>query len=231
MADRTQLRAAAQNDIADDDPFAELTRIMGFDPRQPVRPQAQPKAAPASQPADEGDFDIDLEKELMGEFGADDNDGATEIREPAFEATDVADELAASLEQDFLLDDDAADEPAHAVAADDARSGVAEASAPAVEAAFDDDFDDALASSLEDVSPFEDDLAVNNKLGNDELAASLDEDLLVDDEADVAEQNTAAIDASAPAAEPAFDDEFDNAVASSHEDELVLDEQVPMEQV
>ncbi|RWI99771.1 MAG: SPOR domain-containing protein, partial [Mesorhizobium sp.] len=137
MADRTQLRAAAQNDIADDDPLAELTRIMGFDPRQPVKPQAHPKAAPASQPADEGDFDIDLEKELMGEFGADDNDGATEIREPAFEpaATDaVDDELAASLEQDFLLDDDAADETAHAVAADDARSGVAEASAPAVEA-------------------------------------------------------------------------------------------------
>ncbi|TJV80559.1 MAG: SPOR domain-containing protein, partial [Mesorhizobium sp.] len=138
MADRTQLRAAAQNDIADDDPFAELTRIMGFDPRQPVKPQAQPKAAPASQPADDGDFDIDLEKELMGEFGADDNDRATEIREPAFEATDaVDDDLAASLERDFLLDADATDKAAHAVAAHDARSGVAEASAPAVEAAFD----------------------------------------------------------------------------------------------
>ncbi|TIO43675.1 MAG: SPOR domain-containing protein, partial [Mesorhizobium sp.] len=184
MADRTQLRAAAQNDIADDDPFAELTRIMGFDPRQPVKPQAQPKAAPASRPADAGDFDIDLEKELMGEFGADDNDGATEIREPAFEATDaVDDELAASLERDFLLDADATDKAAHAVAAHDARSGVAEASAPAVEAAFDDDFDDALASSLEDVSPFEDDLPVNDKLGNDELAASLEQDFLLDDDA------------------------------------------------
>ncbi|TIX69804.1 MAG: hypothetical protein E5V21_27655, partial [Mesorhizobium sp.] len=42
--------------------------------------------------------------------------------------------------------------------------------------------------------------------------------------------NTAAIDASAPAAEPAFDDEFDNAVASSLEDELMLDEHGPMEQ-
>ncbi|WP_353816514.1 hypothetical protein, partial [Mesorhizobium sp.] len=98
------------------------------------------------------------------------------------------DELAASLEQDFLLDDDAADETAHAVAADHARSGVAEASAPAVEAAFYDDFDDALASSLEDVSPFEDDLAGNDKLGNDklgddELAASLEQDLLLDDDA------------------------------------------------
>ncbi|RWM79082.1 SPOR domain-containing protein [Mesorhizobium sp.] len=229
MADRTQLRAAAQNDIADDDPFAELTRIMGFDPRQPVKPQAQPKAAPASRPADAGDFDIDLEKELMGEFGADDNDGATEIREPAFEATDaVDDELAASLERDFLLDADATDKAAHAVAAHDARSGVAEASAPAVEAAFDDDFDDALASSLEDVSPFEDDLPVNDKLGNDELAASLEQDFLLDDDAtDEAEQNTATV--SAPAAEPAFDDEFDNAVASSLEDELMFDEHVAAE--
>ncbi|RWE48487.1 MAG: hypothetical protein EOS24_34145, partial [Mesorhizobium sp.] len=74
---------------------------------------------------------------------------------------------------------------AHAVAAD-IRS--AEASAPAVEAAFDDDFDDALASSLEDVSPFEDDLPMNDKLGNDKLgndklAASLEQDFLLDDDA------------------------------------------------
>ncbi|RWQ37378.1 MAG: hypothetical protein EOS82_32760, partial [Mesorhizobium sp.] len=79
MADRTQLKAAAQNDIANDDPFAELTRIMGFDPRQPVKPRAQSTAAAASQPADDGDFGIDLEKELMGEFGGDANDGAAEL--------------------------------------------------------------------------------------------------------------------------------------------------------
>ncbi|RWM65366.1 MAG: SPOR domain-containing protein, partial [Mesorhizobium sp.] len=244
MADRTQLRTAAQNDIADDDPFAELTRIMGFDPRQPVKPQAQPKAVPASQPADEGDFDIDLEKELMGEFGADDNDGATVIREPAFEAaaTDaVDDELAASLEQDFLLDDDAADETAHAVAADDARPGVAEASASAVEAAFDDDFDDALASSLEDVSPFEDDLAGNDKLGNDkfrndELAASLEQDFLLDDDAADETAHAVAADdarsgvaeASAPAVEAAFDDDFDDALASSLEDVSPFEDDLPV---
>ncbi|TIL84517.1 MAG: SPOR domain-containing protein, partial [Mesorhizobium sp.] len=113
MADRTQLKAAAENDIASDDPFAELTRIMGFDPRQPVKPQAQSTAAAASQPADDGDFGIDLEKELMGEFGGDANDGAAELREPAFDAaaTDpIDDELVASLEQDLLLDDDAVDE-------------------------------------------------------------------------------------------------------------------------
>ncbi|TIT19408.1 MAG: hypothetical protein E5W70_25420, partial [Mesorhizobium sp.] len=79
MADRTQLRAADHNDIANDDPFAELTRIMGFDPRQPVKPQtpAQPKTAAAEPSVDEGDFEIDLEKELMGEFGADANDNAS----------------------------------------------------------------------------------------------------------------------------------------------------------
>ncbi|WP_353829968.1 SPOR domain-containing protein, partial [Mesorhizobium sp.] len=133
------------------------------------------------------------------------------------------DELAASLEQDFRLDDDTADETAHAVAAADLGSGVAEVSAPAVEAAFDDDFDHAIASSLEDVSPFEDDLPVN-----DELSASLEQDFRLDDDA-TDEQNTAA-DISAPAADPAFDDEFDNAVASSLEDELTLDEHVPVEQ-
>ena len=54
MADRTQLRVADNNDIADDDPFAELTRIMGFDPRQPVKPQtpAEPRPLPPIMPAE-----------------------------------------------------------------------------------------------------------------------------------------------------------------------------------
>ncbi|RWK66145.1 MAG: SPOR domain-containing protein [Mesorhizobium sp.] len=173
----------------------------------------------------------------MGEFGADDNDRATEIREPAFEATDaVDDDLAASLERDFLLDADATDKAAHAVAAHDARSGVAEASAPAVEAAFDDDFDDALASSLEDVSPFEDDLPVNDKLGNDELAASLEQDFLLDDDAtDETAYAVAADDvrsdvaeASASAAEAAFDDDFNDGVASSLEDVSPFEDDLPV---
>ncbi|TIL83615.1 MAG: hypothetical protein E5Y73_36040, partial [Mesorhizobium sp.] len=60
----------------------------------------------------------------------------------------------------------------------DLGSGLAGVSAPAVEAAFDDDFDHAIASSLEDVSPFEDDLPVN-----DELSASLEQDFRLDDDA------------------------------------------------
>lgn len=236
MADRTQLKAADHSDISDDDPFAELTRIMGFDPRQPVKPQApaEQKAAPADQAADEGDFDIDLEKELMGEFGNDDVSAVAEVQQPvaevqapAFEAADAAadamdDALAASLEQDFLLDDDAANEAVHGLAA------APEVPAPAVEAAFDDDFDNAVASSLEDVSPFEDDLPMD-----DELAASLEQGFLLDDDAtDDNEHGVATAEVSAPVTGAAVDDDFDhddfdNAVSMSLEDELTLDSHSP----
>jgi len=228
MADRTQLRVADHNDIADDDPFAELTRIMGFDPRQPVRPQAPalPKAPVADHPAEEGDFDIDLEKELMGEFGAGDSDATpvAEVHEPTFETATVSaadDDLAVSLDDDFHLD--MADVDDHAVVASDAHLGAAE-TAPSVEAAFETDFDNAAASSLEDVSPFEDDQPME-----DELAASLDQDFQIDDEADEARHMVAVADVSA-SVEPASDHEFDDAVATSLEDELMLDDHSSAEQ-
>ncbi|MFC5386559.1 SPOR domain-containing protein [Aquamicrobium segne] len=73
MADRTQIRTTERDeDIAQDDPFAELTRIMGFDPRVPSQPESQAPAQGAQASAQgiaEADFAIDLEKELMGEFG------------------------------------------------------------------------------------------------------------------------------------------------------------------
>ena len=47
MADGNHLKIADQVDLADDDPFAELTRIMGFDPRQPAKPAAPEKPASA----------------------------------------------------------------------------------------------------------------------------------------------------------------------------------------
>lgn len=227
MADRTQLRVADNNDIADDDPFAELTRIMGFDPRQPVKQQArvEPQAAVASQPVQEDDFDIDLEKELMGEFDAGDSVAApvVEAHEPAFETapTHAADDdLALSLDDDFHLDLTGADE--QGLVASHADPGAAEA-APSVEPAFDADFDNAVASSLEDVSPFEDDLPME-----DELAASLDQDFHVEDHA--AEIKGEAVEpqhavAEVPVAvEPAAAHEFDDAVAISLEDELMLDD-------
>ncbi|PBB69218.1 sporulation protein [Mesorhizobium sp. WSM4312] len=227
MADRTQLRVADNNDITDDDPFAELTRIMGFDPRQPVKPQArvEPQAAVASQPVQEDDFDIDLEKELMGEFDAGDSVAApvVEAHEPAFEtaATDAADDdLALSLDDDFHLDLAGADE--QGLVASHANPGAAEA-APSVEPAFDADFDNAVASSLEDVSPFEDDLPME-----DELAASLDQDFHVEDHAaeieDEAVEPQHAVAEVPMAVEPAAAHEFDDAVAISLEDELMLDD-------
>src|SRR5690606_18778550 len=118
MAERHQLKIADRNDIADEDPFAELTRIMGFDPREPVAQQASPQAVA------QADFTIHLEKELMGEFAdfdepapvaetASGEEGTLPSPEPrqparqqgedhavAFEA-DMDDAAAASLEEDF----------------------------------------------------------------------------------------------------------------------------------
>ena len=72
MADKNQLKIADPSDFSEDDPFAELTRIMGFDPRQPARqPAPAPQPAPVEQAA-EDDFSLDLEKELLGGFDLDD---------------------------------------------------------------------------------------------------------------------------------------------------------------
>lgn len=78
MADRTQLKIAEKNDIAEEDPFAELTRIMGFDPRQPVARQDMGAPAGRAEPAMDDDFGIDLEKELLGELAGDDLTAAPE---------------------------------------------------------------------------------------------------------------------------------------------------------
>lgn len=53
----------AEADIGEDDPFAELTRIIGFDPREKVTRQEQ---------SAESDLGLDLERELLGAFGDDD---------------------------------------------------------------------------------------------------------------------------------------------------------------
>lgn len=87
MADANQLKRIEPFNFGDDDPFAELTRIMGFDPRAQNRPDApaerQPpavgsavrpaNAAPMVQaePEDDFDIDIDLERELLGDLSLD----------------------------------------------------------------------------------------------------------------------------------------------------------------
>jgi hypothetical protein len=165
---------------------------------------------------------------MMGEFGADDSDAApvaeahepTFEHEPAFETADASamdDELSVSLDDDFHLDMAEVDDHAagHAAAAE---------TAPSVEPAFDADFDNAVASSLEDVSPFEDDQPMA-----DELAASLDHDFRIDEEAEEAQHAVAFADAPA-SVEPASDHEFDDAVAISLEDELMLDDLSAVEQ-
>ncbi|MGI6852961.1 SPOR domain-containing protein [Mesorhizobium sp. 1B3] len=79
MADSNQLKRVDPVDLGDEDPFAELTRIMGFDPRVPVHPaserQAVPVVAMPAVAAPEPDLDpssddlsIDLEKELLGDL-------------------------------------------------------------------------------------------------------------------------------------------------------------------
>jgi len=219
MADRTQLRVADNNAIAEDDPFAELTRIMGFDPRQPARPHAPAeKAAPAQQAADEADFDIDLEKELMGEFDVAEQSApiahqpaANQVAdEPTFEAVDAAgdDELAASFEQDFVFDD----------AADHAHFAATRAPEPVADVALDDDFDKAVANALE-ISPIEDDLSVDQ-----EMASSLDEDFQLEHrELDAGHRAPEVAEFVAPVVEAVSDADFDDAVGMSLEDELAFD--------
>ncbi|MET3659720.1 SPOR domain-containing protein [Aquamicrobium ahrensii] len=159
MADRTQQRIADRDDnIAEDDPFAELTRIMGFDPRVPVKPESESR----SEVVAEDDFAIDLEKELMGEFGDEPppepeavyapeatpahtsahEAGYPQPHDAHFDAEPDFDQAAASsLADDLFLDEPAFDEAsaeAHAAPVDfiaDDRSDFA-------------DFDDMLASEL-----------------------------------------------------------------------------------
>lgn len=80
MANKVQLKAAGDQNFTDNDPFAELTRIMGFDPR--VQPTPRP----------DEDFEIDLEKELMGMFdpGSDAPAGPASVRDYPQEAVDNA---------------------------------------------------------------------------------------------------------------------------------------------
>ncbi len=89
MADN-QLKRIEPIDFGNDDPFAELTKIMGFDPRQPAARPVEPPKVEAARPAPvqvrapepvipapsvpepelADDFSIDLEQELLAGFDA-----------------------------------------------------------------------------------------------------------------------------------------------------------------
>ncbi|GHC62850.1 SPOR domain-containing protein [Limoniibacter endophyticus] len=65
MADKNWPGRSHAPETDNEDPFAELTRIMGFDPREPVAAKQQ---ADVSFSTDEDDLGIDLEKELMADL-------------------------------------------------------------------------------------------------------------------------------------------------------------------
>ena len=66
MADSNAFRADMRPEFDDTDPFAELTRIMGHDPRQQ-------EAKTADNSDDASAFEIDLEKELLGDLDVEDD--------------------------------------------------------------------------------------------------------------------------------------------------------------
>lgn len=174
MADTNHSRRDDYMEFSENDPFAELTRIMGHDPRvrEPAE-QAAPASAhtvaatPAAAPA-EDDFDIDLERELAGEFDfAEFEDQATvadwrsepAAAEPAMEAArhEPAGEEPVSLDaefEEFFRESDAAAAQAHAPAADYAAPSAGTAydepaySEPVSVAGMEDDLEDALEREL-----------------------------------------------------------------------------------
>ncbi|MGB3388387.1 MAG: hypothetical protein WBA88_10440, partial [Pseudaminobacter sp.] len=151
MAEKPQLRIADQDHFSDDDPFAELTRIMGFDPRVPVRQEPEFEAASEPQGSagqgDGDDFGIDLEKELMGEFAAEDSG------DESLHSIEPADEPAAEFQPEMprYEDETAAYEAAEPTVADEEAFAPADFEPAMPQASADDAqaFDDAFASSLE----------------------------------------------------------------------------------
>jgi hypothetical protein len=230
MAERNQLKIADRHGIAEDDPFAELTRIMGFDPREPARPRAAAPQQP--EQAAHGDFDIDLEKELMGEFTAyeepeqaapvaEEDPLLAEMRQPAQHPDEVfgagadgvfgaetEDAVVASLEQDFAGADEG--EP---------EMSTIEPEAPVVEPeAYADQQDDARRHD-----------AMPEQAGDAEVAAALEGTWFAPAEDEDSADDLAATDeGDAVAAAQAVDDGvFDAAASADLGDELPATVEAP----
>jgi hypothetical protein len=162
MAERTQLKTAHQDHFSEDDPFAELTRIMGFDPREPVQRQADSATAEQAVGADDAvagdDFSIDLERELLGDFAGSEVDSPrhdTSVFDDAAAAGVFDEAVAASLENELS----SVEAPVTGWAADEsAQAGaVASEEQPAVEPGSD---DFAFASALEPEATFAQDAEI-----------------------------------------------------------------------
>lgn len=102
MADSNPQRRAESIEFLDDDPFAELTRIMGHDPRD----EAQAAPAVAEAPAPEPDVTGDLETELFQELDVSGFDAAPAA--PDWRAPEAV-EPAASAQMSSPLEDEPAD--------------------------------------------------------------------------------------------------------------------------
>lgn len=111
MADANQLKRIDPTDYGEDDPFAELTRIMGFDPRVPARPapaQESHQAAiapvvpaePVATGQDDFGFDIDLERELLGGL-LPGEEAPVSVSPSASSVQDAPEAVAAELDLDF----------------------------------------------------------------------------------------------------------------------------------
>jgi len=234
MADRTQLRIADRDDnIAEDDPFAELTRIMGFDPRVPVAPESEQR----SEVAVEDDFAIDLEKELMGEFGdelqpeaapqiayasveqpsyaQDPEAGYSHAGEAHFDAGGEFDQAAAgSVAADLFSDENAFDE-APADSRGEPVDFIADGQPDFA------DFDDMLASELTDTRPEAGShLATPDETPAPEFSRSLpaEDEFFAFDDADFAFEEQQQPSAAAGFDDAAFHDngdEFERALAAA----------------
>lgn len=251
MADRTQLKIADKNDFADEDPFAELTRIMGFDPRQPVVRQDVGAPAGRVEPEMDDDFGIDLEKELLGELAGDEQVAAyvqaeepavnapvaapvayaqseepayARAHEPEFGATSFDDAVAASFEQDFSLEDELLrpEEPAYA-----AEPAYAVEPGYAVEPSY------AQASEPEFATEASFDDAVAASF---EQEFSLEDELLRPEEPAYEAEPAFAVEpgyavepayTAAPEADFAHEAAFDDAVAASFEQDFSLEDELP----
>lgn len=188
--DKTSNGVPGRSDL---DPFAELTKIMGFDPRVPIEQgSAQAREGTSEAPAKQDEFGIDLERELLGQTDA--GQAADPASNAAPKADAGKDELAAATDIDLDLVEDeinehvdaflsaAADpvEPPQAAAEDDVPSSSIFAIESPAEAA-------ALAEEVDDVSSGDPETAVDDWEPKPFLGAHPVEDLDTVDDASMAD--------------------------------------------
>lgn len=92
MADSNHTRRDDFMELSENDPFAELTRIMGHDPRE-TQPAAPVQGEAAATPADgdlDFDFDLDLERELAADLDFSDYEEPASELEPEPEMQQVS---------------------------------------------------------------------------------------------------------------------------------------------